>query len=103
MSLQEIGNKLNLTRQSIYLAIRSGKLKALKTKKKWILTKKDIDNYFNSKYVRKNKCREGEISVSQASKLLNVRLGKIYYLLYRNKFEYEKRGGAIFIKHKSIL
>lgn len=102
-TITEAAEYLSMTRQAIFLAIRQKRLKAEKNGKLWFMTKEDIIDYLNAKYVRPNRCKAGEVTIREASELLCLDTQRIYYLVYCNAVKWEKRNGMIFIQRKSLV
>ncbi len=112
-SVPQLARKLKRTNQSIYLCIKSGKLKAHKKKNsQWLITPIDIINYYKSRYDRQltkdangNKLfdpTKGAFSVSQISKSTGIPIHKIYYLIRINAIPYEKYRSQYIVKGKSF-
>lgn len=95
--------ELGVTRQAIHVAIKEGRLRAEKRKHVWYISEKNLKDFWNMRYVRPNRCKEGEVTVEQASQLLNEVKQRIYYLLYNTNIKYEKRNGMIFIQRNSLV
>jgi hypothetical protein len=102
-TLTEIAYMMDMTRQAVFVAIKKGKLKAKKIGPHWYMTLQNLRDYLDSKYVRPNRCKPGEVTVEEACRLLGLGRQRLYYLIYRDRFTYEKRDGMIFLQRKSLM
>lgn len=118
-----------LTNQSIYIAIREGRLKAIRgTHNKWIITRQAIEDYVANKYNREKRKDEngeyifskerGTLSVSQAVLFLNEQIkqleqegihisdrfdkNRLYYLLKIGQIPCKLYGGVKVIYEKDL-
>lgn len=118
MKLYDVAKFANVTKQSIYLAIRKGKLRALKVERRWEITSENLEEYAKNKYSRKNSrikgelvfdSAKGELSLQQAREFLsqelqvNVPLQRLYYLMRLGKLKSFKKGGAYVLMKEDVL
>ena len=109
VSITESARIHNVTRQAIYVAIKSNKLRARKDTRRWMLDLDDLREYKRLKYSRTRSMFDGELlfdnakgyySVNQVAKLLNVPAQKIYYAA-RSGYLKAIRKGAAWVIHES--
>ena len=102
VSITEAARINNVTRQAIYVAIKLGKLKAVK-RSRWQIEMKDLEEYRQNKYSRTRSLYNGELlfdnekgyySVNQVAKMLNVPAQKIYYATRIGLLKAHRRGAA---------
>ena len=103
VSITEAARINNVTRQAIYVAIETKRLKAHKGSKKWWINLDDLEDYRRNKYSRAKSMFKGNLlfdnekglySISQAAKTLEVPKDRIYYLIYRKKIKFSSKGAA---------
>ena len=58
LTVSQAAKKNNLTRQAIFFAIKTNRLNAKKENGIWLITEKDLNEYFNQKYSRSKSKRE---------------------------------------------
>lgn len=109
VSITEAARIHNVTRQAIYVAIKSNKLRARKDTRRWMIDLSDLREYKRLKYSRTRSMFEGELlfdnakgyySVNQVAKLLNVPAQKIYYAA-RSGYLKAVRKGAAWVIHET--
>jgi excisionase family DNA binding protein len=109
VSITEAARIHNVTRQAIYVAIKSNKLRARKDTRRWMIDLADLREYKRLKYSRTRSMFEGELlfdngkgyySVNQVAKLLNVPAQKIYYAA-RSGYLKAVRKGAAWVIHEN--
>ena len=111
VSITEAARIHNVTRQAIYVAIKSNKLRARKDTRRWMLDLDDLREYKRLKYSRTRSMYQGELlfdnakgfySVNQVAKLLNVPAQKIYYAA-RSGYLKAIRKGAAWVIHENDI
>lgn len=112
MTLTQMSEKYNLSRQAFYKAIEKGMLVAHMIDGKWCVFKKDYDAYRSFKY---NRCKslfngtplyraeDKEISVRQCAKFFGVDEQHVYYCIKKGYIASEKRGIAYVLKYDDCL
>jgi excisionase family DNA binding protein len=109
VSITEAARIHNVTRQAIYVAIKSNKLRARKDTRRWMIDLADLREYKRLKYSRTRSMFDGELlfdnakgfySVNQVAKLLNVPAQKIYYAA-RSGYLKAIRKGAAWVIHET--
>lgn len=109
VSITEAARIHNVTRQAIYVAIKSNKLRARKETRRWMIDLADLREYKRLKYSRTRSVYEGELlfdntkgffSVNQVAKLLSVPAQKIYYAA-RSGYLKAVRKGAAWVIHET--
>ena len=109
VSITEAARIHNVTRQAIYVAIKSNKLRARKDTRRWMIDLADLREYKRLKYSRTRSMFEGALlfdnakgfySVNQVAKLLNVPAQKIYYAA-RSGYLKAIRKGAAWVIHEN--
>jgi excisionase family DNA binding protein len=112
LSMTQIAEKYNVTRQSVYLAIAKGKLKACQIGNVWRIMDRDYQEYRMQKYNRMRSKFNGlplfqadkqELSCHQVAKLFGVLPQHVYYLIRSNQIPFEKRGTAIILKYEDCM
>jgi excisionase family DNA binding protein len=100
------------TVQSIYEAIKKGRLKVSHESRPCQIRKKDLIEYHEtkhsvliSKYDGKPvyNLEQGEISVSHAAKLCGIRPTFLYFKIRRGKIGYIKRGKHLVLRHEEVM
>ena len=104
LKISDAAKFLNLTRQGIYVAVKSGRLKASKVKHRWFVTAEDLKEYRLTRYDRSLSKKEdgslmfdrkkGEYSVMGLAKILGVPIQRIYYWIYKDYVKYTKVGAT---------
>lgn len=101
----------NVTRQAIYVAIKQGKLKAIKGATRWMIDLNDLEEYRRQKYSRSKSVFEGKLlfdntkgfySINQTAKMLNVPAQKIYYATRVGQMKAIRKGAAWVIHMNDI-
>lgn len=111
-TISEIARKYSLSRQAVYVAIKSEKLPANKEDAKhWKVKEGDVKEWRGNRYKRKNSKRNGEflfgngwLSVNDAAKFLKVKSQKLYYLMRSGKhgFKFDRIGGSYRIRDTDL-
>ena len=111
MSMAGAAKIANVSRQAIYKAIKTNRLKADLRNGRYYISEKDFIEY---RWARKDSlCKEidgeliydiakGRVSPYQASRLLGVNKNRVYYLLRSSKLAYTKIGFLYIIKLNDI-
>lgn len=113
MSVNQLSKKIKRTTQGIYLAIRSGRLRATKDDNyHWFITPRDAINYYKNVYDRRHSHDEegnkiydpanNTYSIAQLSKLTGVSKQRMYYLIRREAIPFEKKHSQYVLKIDSI-
>lgn len=118
LSLREAGLHAHVQRQSIYLAIKKGRLKATKVNNRWRIKLLDLDDYRCSKYNRDYRTingelvfdmEKGEFSVQQVCKVMCATLNRqfsmqrLYYLLRIGQVKAFKKGSTwVILKEDAV-
>jgi|SRR5277367_3330229 len=107
-----------ITTQSIYLAIKQGKLKAVCVKKRFQILPQDLEAYRLNKYNRDLRKKDGEFvfdidkghfSVPQVSKVFGEILGRpyplqrLYYKIRTGQLKSFRKGAAIVITKEDAI
>src|SRR5580765_6443119 len=87
LTITTASHRYGLTRQAIFLSIRSSRLNAVKVGSIWTFTVKDWNDFVKSKYDRRYSKRKGKLifsgdklSSSMVCELLNCDRQRLYYL-----------------------
>lgn len=114
MTLGQAAKYGKVTRQAYYVALKQGRLKATQIKRKWYVTKEDLDEYRGNKYNRDLRKQDGEFvfdmekghfSVPQICKILSASLKRpyainhLYYLVRTGQIKAFRKGYA-WVIHK---
>src|SRR3990170_1182457 len=103
VSITEAARINNVTRQAIYVAIKQGKLKAIKGATRWMIDLDDLSEYRRQKYSRTKSMFNGELlfdnekgfySINQAARMLGVPAQKIYYATRVGHMKAVRKGAA---------
>jgi len=109
LTITQTARSVNITRQGVYVAIKSGRLKASKNESgQWFINPKDLSRYLQDKYSRllskKNDGsplydpEKGEYSVGQISEMSGCDRQRVYYLI-RTKQLKSTRNNSSHIVH----
>lgn len=98
ITIRDASIKYGFTVQTIYIAIKEGKMNTIDfAGKRWLFID-EIENY--ERYSRENRTREeGCLTVKQFSELTGFTKGKIYYLIYKKLIKANKCHKS-FVIHK---
>ena len=111
VSIVEAAQVNKVSRQAIYVAIKSNKLKAKKTPTKWMIDLDDLEEYRKYKYSRTKSMFNGELlfdnakgyySVSQTATILGTPAQKIYYATRVGLLKATRKGAAWVIHMNDI-
>ncbi len=111
MSISDIGRKYPITRQAIFIAIKNKRLKAKKYGGQWRISDDDLKEYFISRYDRKFSLhdgelkfdpRKGEISVTQATKILGREKAHIYHAIRSRKIGHYRKGTSYILDIEEV-
>lgn len=100
------------TVQSVYEAIKKGRLRVNNERRPFQIRKKDLVEYHEtkhsvliSKYDGKPvyNLEQGEISVSHAAKLCGIKSGFLYFKIRRGHLGYVKRGKHLVLRHAEVM
>jgi excisionase family DNA binding protein len=118
MTINQAADYSHVSEQAVYVAIRKGKMVAKKENGKWLVTKKDLDEYRLNKYNRDNRMFNGErvfdadkgfFSVQQVSTVISHEIKRhfpmqhIYYLLRRGDLKAFRKGAAWVIAKEDAI
>ena len=110
LSSSQAADYLDVDRQSVYMAIKKGRLKAAKTTR-WKINFEDLKSYSETRWNRKFSKRNGELlfdlskdelSVKHAAEILKVPENHIYYCIYVGKMPAFRKGKTWVIKGEDI-
>ena len=111
VSITEAAKLNKVTRQAIYVAIKSNKLKAIKETTRWCISLEDLNNYRIQKYSRTKSLYDGELlfdnskgfySVNQVANILGVPAQKIYYATRIGLLKAQRKGAAWVVDTESL-
>jgi excisionase family DNA binding protein len=99
LSVSEVAEKFDVTKNAIYQAIRKNHLPANFYQKKWIIDANDLEKYYQERYKRKSFDKsKGELSVIDCAKMLGKSIDCVYYALRKRHLKHFRRGCAYVIK-----
>ncbi len=99
LSVSEAAEKLDVTRNAIYQAIKKNHLFANPYHKKWVIDSQDLEKYYQQRYKRKSFDKsKGELSVIDCAKVLGKSIDCVYYALRKKHLKHFRRGCAYVIK-----
>lgn len=110
LTLRQIADLLSVSKQSLVVAIKLGRLKAVKNKC-WRINIEDLKEYYKTKYSRDHFKVDGELvfnkekglySVTDASNILKIHVNKVYYAIYTNKLKADRKRCAYVINIDAI-
>lgn len=105
LTVKEAADMYKVETQTIYFAIRKGRLKAMREGAGWRIPIKSLQEYNHTLYSREESTHNGELiydkkkglySPRQIANLMGVHPMKIYYMLARNYVPF-KRHGSMYI------
>lgn len=109
LSTSLAANKVDRTKASIYYNIRRGRLVSKKVQGRWTISDKDLQHYLDTKYSRRFSLYEGkplfdkgEISVKEASEVLNCSIQHLYYVMRQGKIPFYRKGYTYVLLEKDI-
>lgn len=106
ITVSQAAKKNNLTRQAIFFAIKSKRLKAKKENDIWIIKESDLEEYFNKKYSRSKQfiidTSKGFYSISETAHFLGKKTNHIYYLVRMGRLKSHRQGAAILIEKEEL-
>lgn len=112
LPLQIAANIFGVHRNSLYVAICNGRMKALQENGRWFARKEDVQHYLGSRYDRSFSHYEGkplfdkgngECSIKEAAERLGIHPNAIYNFCRRGYLGYGKRGSAYILKMAEVL
>ena len=99
LTVDKAAKYLKVSRQAIYIALVKKLIKGEKQSNRWLLTKKDLDDYQKNRWSRINKQYEGEpvfdsdnLSVAQASSLIRQPNNFLYARIRNGKIKAYRKG-----------
>lgn len=101
-TINELAEKIGLSNQAVYMAVKNRRVKALKERGKYFIDYADWLTYEEGRWSRKAHYKNGEISPKQAADILNVSLQRVYYLLRKERISSTRKGGMIFLRRENI-
>jgi hypothetical protein len=115
-SLREAARYMQQKPQSIFSAIKKGRLKALKSKKghlyHWIIKMSDIQEYKATKYQAATRTKDGKKiydiksdrwNIVDLARDLSIPAHRIYYLIRVGKLRAERNGASYIVKKDDLL
>lgn len=118
LTVKEASELLHITQHAFYMAIKKKKMKAIKIKNRWKISREELDNYRIRKHSRDFKVMDGEIifsfekgffSASQVARIMSEELKRpiknayIYYLITKGRLRAFKRGWSWVIKREDAI
>lgn len=103
VGLSDAARYLQVTRQAVYVATKTQKIKAKKINNRWSYTFKDLEEYKSRKYSRKYSRYEGELvfdkskgeySAVEIAEKLKIPVQKIYYATRVGLLKSKRKGSA---------
>ena len=108
ITISQAASFLNITRQGVYIAIKSGRLKGKKEGGKWYIQVRDISQYVYDKYSRRLTKKndgsllynpaKGEYSVTQIAEMAGCGQQRIYYLIRTEQLKAIRHRSAYIIQ-----
>ena len=111
LSVGEAAEYLDISRQSIHLAIKNKRLIPFKKVGSWnFFTKEELDNYTKTKYKRhitmvfngKRVFDEEHYNLDQAAAFLGIKKSSMYYLIYLGKIPFIRAGSQYVFETKEL-
>ena len=113
VSVSQAAKIKNVTRQAVYLAIKLKRLKAYKIDEKWLIYKKDLQEYDERRYSREFHSsfygkpifddEKGYVSVDKASLIIGVPKQKIYYAIRRRILPAKRKKAAYVLYVEDLM
>lgn len=102
LTVPQVAEVMKISRQSVYISLNSGRLKAMRLNNKWIIKEADLENYMKKRYSRDLTCNpdgtllydndQGLYCVSQIANLCGVTIHRVYYFMRMQRIKYFKSG-----------
>lgn len=102
ITIDDAAVKLGVTRNAVYHQIKVGNMQAKQVGGVWMIEKEELKRFVDSRYIRKDRSKPGELSIKKAAQMLNVPQQKIYYLIRQNSIKSHKRNGMLYIMKDSL-
>jgi len=111
ISIAEAARLSGVTRQAIYVSIKSNRLKATRDGNRWKILVDDLVEYRKTRYSREFSIKNGRriyqedsgtFSIAKTAKILGVPVQKIYYCTRRGILKAHREGCAWVIDQKDI-
>lgn len=99
----EAADRMKVTKQAVYIAIRKGRIQAEKVGGVWMVPEEEVDRYRSQRFSRRYLTHNGEIihcpekgkySPQQVANILCVPRQKIYYALRVGYIKADRLGSA---------
>lgn len=113
IGINQAAEMKNRLRQSLYLAIRKGRLKATRGPTGRVLIKEsDLEAYWKSRYSREGALFNGErihdiekgiYSINFAAKFLKIPSQKLYHAIRMGYIPFVRKGSAYVLKKEDLL
>lgn len=101
----------NVSKQAVYVALLSGRLKAYKSGSRWRIEKEDLWEYRRNLYSRMKSKYQGEyiyqpengiISIRESGRIAEMDYHKIYYFIRNGRLKASRKGCA-WVIHRADL
>lgn len=118
ITLAEAASIGHVSYQAIFMAIKKGRLKGWREKKRWMTSQEDFQEYRESKHVTENRkvegkfiynVEEGTFSMTQAATLISHHLrqpyprSKVYYMMRVGVLPAHRKGRCIVVMKHDII
>lgn len=110
LTMPQAAKYMQVSPQAVYIAIRSGKMKAYQKGRRWYISMEAIHEYIGKKYNRKYSVNskgkpsfdkdKGELCTREVAERLNIPMQRAYYLIRTGILRSRRKGGSyvMFIK-----
>lgn len=111
LTTDEVAAEKGITRQAVILAIKSGRLRAKKKGRSWMIFSGDLYTYWENKYSRTLSRHNGKLifdksknlmSVDEASVFLGICKQKVYYAIRTGRLKGGRTGPNYVIRKKDL-
>jgi excisionase family DNA binding protein len=111
MTINEVLDRVRISRQAIYFAIHSKKLKAMKIGGRLYIDEGDLIEYRNNLYSRDKSMFKGDLlydvsqgtySLKRAAEYLGIKYGQLYHFARKKKIKHERKRTAWIFKKEDL-
>lgn len=102
-SVKESADYLGISRQMLYILIKSKKIDPIKFGCKSRFTKEMLDNYYDTRWSRKRHFSEDEVGVKGAAEILHISPLQFYYIIYRGRIPFRRVGSLYIMKKQDVF
>jgi excisionase family DNA binding protein len=108
LTISQAAHLVGVTRQAIYISVKSGRLKSFRMGYKWLVTAQDLEKYREELYSRVHSRRsdgallfdpeKDEYSIKQVAEMADCSVQRVYYLIRTNQLKSTRVGSAYIVQ-----